>query len=70
MIDMETIKQSPEKAFAFDGSSYMDNSLHGVNMGNATVRSLKLSVPRGEGVAARHPWIHQHRPSCPDYKGL
>ena len=70
MIDMESIKQSPEKAFALDVSFHMDHSLHSVNMGNAKVRALKLSVPTGEGVAARHPWIHQHRPSCPDHKGL
>lgn len=70
MIDMESIKQSPEKAFALDVSSHMDHSLRCVNMGNATARALKLSVSTGESVVARHPWIHQHRPSCPDHKGL
>lgn len=70
MIDTEFIKQSSKKAFALDVSSHMDHSLRCGSMGNATVRSLKLSSPTGEGVSARHPWIHQHRPSCPDRKGL
>lgn len=69
MIDAESIERSPEEAFALYGSFDM-NHLRYVSMGNTTARALKLSAPTGEGLAARHPWIHQHRPSCPDRKGL
>jgi hypothetical protein len=70
MIDKKPIKQSRKKVFALDVSFDMDHSLRCVNMGNATVRALKLSVLTGEAVAARHAWMHPHRPSCPDHKGL
>lgn len=70
MIDTESIERTPEEAFAIYVSFDMDLYLRYVSMENATARPLQLSAQTGEGLAARHPWIHQHRRSCPDRKGL
>jgi hypothetical protein len=70
MIDTESIERASEEVFALYVSFDMYHSLRYVSMGNTTTRALKLSAPPGEGLAAPHPWIHQHRPSCPDRKGL
>ena len=70
MIDTELIERAPEKAFALYVSFDMNHSLRYVSMGNATARALILSAQTGEGLAARHQGIQQHRPSCPNRKGL
>ena len=70
MIDTESIERAPEETFARYVSFDMDYYLRYVSMGNATTRALKRSAQTGEGLAARHPRIHQHRLSCPDRKGL
>lgn len=70
MIDTESIERAPEEAFALYVSFDMNHSLRYVSMGNATARALTLSAQTGAGLAARHPWIHQHRLSCPNRKGF
>ncbi|GJL58904.1 MAG: hypothetical protein NPIRA03_17610 [Nitrospirales bacterium] len=70
MIDTESIERASEEAFSFYVSSDMDHSLRCVNIGNAAARALKHFAQTGKVLANRHLWFHQHRPSCPDRKGL
>ncbi|HBP88287.1 MAG TPA: hypothetical protein PKK23_10565 [Nitrospirales bacterium] len=70
MIDTPSIEQAPEEDFARYVSFDMDDCLRYVSMVNATTWALQLSAKTGEGRAARHQWIQQHRQTCPDRKGL